>query len=69
VNPDKIKALVEMQDPVQELQGESPLSTDSFLELLREACLSFKFSEVLRTLSGLRLKSGFFKNSKTICRI
>jgi hypothetical protein len=66
-NPDKIKALVEMQDPVsvkdvQKLTGEWPHLTDSFLELQKEAYHSFKSSEVLRISSGPKPRSKLFKN-------
>jgi hypothetical protein len=73
-NPDKIKALIEMQDPisvkdVQKLKGELPHSTSSFPGPRKEVCLSFKSSEVQRTFSGPKLKSKLSKNSKTTCPI
>jgi hypothetical protein len=63
-----------MQDPisvkdVQKLTGELPLLIDSFPELQREACLSFKFSEVQRTFSGPNLRSKLSKSSKIIYQI
>jgi hypothetical protein len=56
-----------MQDPVsvmdvQNWQGGLPCSIGSFPRPRKEFCHSFKFSEVLRTFSGLKLRS---KPSKT----
>jgi hypothetical protein len=71
-NPDKIKALIEMQDPVslkdvQNVQGELPLSAGSFLGLQKEVFLSFKFLEAPRTFNGPKLRNKLFKNSRTTC--
>jgi hypothetical protein len=73
-NPDKIKALIDMQDPisvkdVQKLREELLLSIGSSLGMQKEACLFSKFSEVPRTFSGPKLRNKLFKNTKTICRI
>jgi hypothetical protein len=77
-NPDKIKALIEMQDPVsvkdvQKLTGRSlPFSQvlNRFITGPRkEVCHSPKFSDVLRTFSGPKLRSKPSKNLKTTCPI
>jgi hypothetical protein len=66
-NPDKIKALVEMQDPVsvkdvQKLTERVAALNRFILELQKEAYHSFKFSEVLRISSGLKPRSKLSKN-------
>jgi hypothetical protein len=73
-NPDKIRALVEMQDPVsvkdvQKLTGRVAALTDSFPELQKGAYHSSKSSEVPRTSSGLNLRSELSKNRKITCPI
>jgi phage FluMu protein gp41 len=70
VNPDKIKALVEMQDPisvkdVQKLTGRVAALNRFIPRLQKEACRSFKFSEVLRIFSGPKLRSKLSRNLKT----
>jgi hypothetical protein len=73
-NPDKIKALIEMQDPisvkdVQKLTGRVA-ALNRFIPKAAERSLPFfKSSEVQRTFSGLKLKSKLSKNSKTTCPI
>jgi hypothetical protein len=67
-NPDKIKASVEMQDPVsvkdvQKLTGRvATLNRFIPIELQKEAYHSFKFSEVPRISSGPKPKSKLSKN-------
>jgi hypothetical protein len=67
VNPDKIRALVEMQEPisvkdVQKLTGRVAALNNSFPEPQKEAYHSSKSSEVPRTSSGLNLRSDLSKN-------
>jgi hypothetical protein len=68
-NPDKIKALIEMQDPVsvndvQKLTGRVA-ALNRFILRAAERSLPFsKFSEVLRTFSGLKLRSKPSKDLK-----
>jgi hypothetical protein len=74
VNPDKIKALIEMQYPVsvkdvQKLTGRVAALNRSFPGPQKEVCISFKFTEVRRTFNGPKLRSKLFKNSRTTCRI
>jgi hypothetical protein len=66
-NPDKIKALVEMQDPVlvkdvQKLTGRVAAFNRFIPEPQKEAYRSSKSSEVLRISSGPNLRSGPFAN-------
>jgi hypothetical protein len=72
-NPDKIKALVEMQDPVsvkdvQKLTGRVPALNRFIVELQREVCLFSKFSKFPRIFSGLNLRNKPSKNSKITCQ-
>jgi hypothetical protein len=73
-NPDKIKALIEMQDPVsvkdvQKLTGRVS-ALNRFTPRAAERILPFsKFSKVSRTFNGLKIRNKLFKNSKTTCRI
>jgi hypothetical protein len=66
-NPDKIKALVEMQEPVsvkdvQKLTGRVAALNRFIPRLQKEACHSFKFSEVLRISNGPKPRSKLSKN-------
>jgi hypothetical protein len=66
-NPDKIRALVEIQDPVsvkdvQKLTGRVAALTDSFPRLQKEAYHSSKFSEVPRISNGPNLRNEPSKN-------
>jgi hypothetical protein len=74
VNPDKIKALIEMQDPVsvkdvQKLTGRVA-ALNRFITRAAERSLAFSnFSEVPTTFNGPKFTNKLFKNSKTTCRI
>jgi hypothetical protein len=66
-NPDKIKALVEMQDPVsvkdvQKLTGRVAALNRFIPRAAKEAYRSSKSSEVLRTSSSINLRSEPSKN-------
>jgi hypothetical protein len=70
-NPDKIKALIEMQDPVlvkdvQKLTGRVAALNGI---IPRAAKRSLHFSEARRTFNGPKLRNKLFKNSRTTCRI
>jgi hypothetical protein len=47
---------------VQKLTGRVVRLTDSFLGLQKEACRSFKFSEVLRIFSGPKVRTKLSRN-------
>jgi hypothetical protein len=69
-NPDKIKALIEMQDPVfvedvHKLIGRVAALNRFIPRAAKEACHSFKFSEVPKTFSGPKHRSKLSKSSKT----
>jgi hypothetical protein len=73
-NHDKIKALIEMQDPIslkymQKLTGRV-VALNRFMPRATERSLpSSKFSKVPRAFSGLKLRNKLSKNSKTIFQI
>jgi hypothetical protein len=66
-NPDKIKALIEMQDPVsvkdvQKLTGRVA-ALNRFIPRAAERSLPFFQVEVQRTFNGPKLRNKLFKNS------
>jgi hypothetical protein len=73
-NPDKIKALIELQDPVsvkdvQKLTGRVAALNRFIPRAAERSFPFFKFSEAPRTFNGPKLRNKLFKNSKTTCRI
>jgi hypothetical protein len=70
-NPDKIKALIEMQDPVSvndvQKLTERVAALNRFIPGAIER--SLPFFQVLRSSNGPKLRNKLFKNSRTTCRI
>jgi hypothetical protein len=72
-NPDKIKVLVEMQDPVSVKDVQKltrrVAALNRFIPRAAERSLPFsKFSEVPITFNGLKLRNKLFKNSKLLVK-